>query len=183
MLTDLFFSYPVVKVDHETRRYSCSTIHTTQSIRIWKPPIPGRWPAGTLIRPAGSPYRLVPAHFYHCSYRCLFYFLHICCLQCIVLYAYTSVMFSIKDLFIYLSNLHAHMEPIITQLKQMHTQAEKIPTVFIRLLHSAHWKVNWADRCCQWGRLFHKCIINAIMRIMPKSNKNHHPIFIISADR
>jgi len=28
----------VVKVDHETRRYSCSTIHRTQSIRIWKPP-------------------------------------------------------------------------------------------------------------------------------------------------
>jgi len=28
----------VVKVDHETRRYSNSTIHRTQSIRIWKPP-------------------------------------------------------------------------------------------------------------------------------------------------
>ena len=25
-----------------------------------------RWPAGTLTRPAGSPYLLVPAHFYHC---------------------------------------------------------------------------------------------------------------------
>jgi len=28
----------VVKVDHETRRYPCSTIHRTQSICIWKPP-------------------------------------------------------------------------------------------------------------------------------------------------
>ena len=32
----------VVKVDHETRRNSCSTIHRTQSIRIWKPPIRGQ---------------------------------------------------------------------------------------------------------------------------------------------
>jgi len=39
---------PVVKVDHETRRYFCSTIHGTQSIRTWKPPIWAlylRWPA------------------------------------------------------------------------------------------------------------------------------------------
>jgi len=32
------WQHPVVKVDHETRRYSCSIIYRTQSIRMWKPP-------------------------------------------------------------------------------------------------------------------------------------------------
>jgi len=57
----------VVKVDHETRRYSCSTTHRTQ-IRIWKPPTRAlclRWPARMLTWPAGFRYRLVSAHFYH----------------------------------------------------------------------------------------------------------------------